>query len=201
MSSGSGINSVFPPCSSFFQLVPVKLQLFVTSLQIYCSGIWEALPLPQPTLLPGGGEKEKWGINRAATLHEAGDGACLRCPAQLSPRGGDGGLWRGAGLCGKPSPPCINSYVGYSHSSCGSEALDTSMPCSSSAVIPRGQGCVLGGAAAGSAAGEAGTSPAALLQALVFTMDYLTHSQPALLLLHRVGMAPGTERSHLWRQR
>lgn len=36
---------------------------------------------------------------------------------------------------------------------------------------------MLGGAAAGSAAGEAGTSPAALLQALVFTMGYSTHGR------------------------
>lgn len=56
--SGSGINSLFPLPSSIFQLVPVKQQLFVTSLQIYCSGIWEVLPLPQPTSLLWGGEKE-----------------------------------------------------------------------------------------------------------------------------------------------
>lgn len=138
---------MFPPRSSFFffsQLVPVKLQLFVTSLQIYCSGIWEVLPLPQPTSPPGGvlGEKEKWGINRAVTLHEAGDGACLlRGPTQLQPPGwGRRAVTEGQGRAGsyrKPRSPCINSNMRYSRSSCDdSEALDTSVPCGSSSVIP-----------------------------------------------------------------
>lgn len=86
--SGSGINSLFPLPSSIFQLVPVEQQLFVTSLQIDCSGIWEVLPLPQPTLLLWGGEKEKWGINRAVTLHKVADGAACTTLCSCSPEMG-----------------------------------------------------------------------------------------------------------------
>lgn len=93
--SGSGINSMFPLPSSIFQLVPLKQQLFVTSLQIYCSGIWEVLPLPQPTPLLWGGEKEKWGINRAVTLHQVADGAACAAQRSCSPRGGSQGCDQG----------------------------------------------------------------------------------------------------------
>lgn len=87
--SSSGINSLFPLPSSIFQLVPVEQQqLFVTSLQIYCSGIWEVLPLPQPTLLLWDGEKEKWGINRAVTLRKVADGAACTAQPSCSPEMG-----------------------------------------------------------------------------------------------------------------
>lgn len=89
MSGSSGINSPFPPRSSVFQLIPVKLQLFVTSLQICHPGTGEAPPLPaggregggreQPALSPCDGAAAPGGERRGLRPARAAGRGCRSC--------------------------------------------------------------------------------------------------------------------------
>lgn len=189
MSSGSGINSMFPPRSSFFPAHSHEAAVicdFTPDLLL-----WDLGRAATPSAHMAAGEKEKWGRNRSWHLARGGRWSLSPLP---DPAAAPGARTVGQGCAGssrKPSPPCIHNNMRYPHNSCDSKALDMSMPCSSSSVVPWGSCCVLGGAVteAAEAMEEAPSHlqlPCCrLLCSLLATWPMGDHSQPVFLLLHR----------------